>query len=117
MRRLRRRDSDPARTRHYIVIVAKTGALALLASWLMPSALWVLPAGLATSFKLDAMPASVRTGITLGTMLALLMPVVLVRCKRPGTSPVLSLRQLLRYAPVFTGASAWATRQHSGGGT
>ena len=71
MRRLKRRDSDPARTRHYIVIVAKTGALALLASWLMPSALWVLPAGLAASFKLDAMPASVRTGITLGTMLAL----------------------------------------------
>ncbi len=89
MRRLKRLDSDTARTRHYIVIVSKMGALALLASWLMPSTLWVLPAGLATSFKLDAMPASVRIGITLGTMLALLMPVALVRL-----SPALVKQQL-----------------------
>ena len=89
MRRLKRLDSDTARTRRYIVTVSKMGALALLASWLMPSTLWVLPAGLAASFKLNAMPASVRIGITLGTVLALLMPVVLVRL-----SPALVKQQL-----------------------
>ena len=89
MRRLKRLDSEVALTRSYMATILKMGLLALLATLLMPSTVWVLPAGLATSFKLDAMPASVRIGITLGTMLALLMPVVLVRL-----SPALVKQQL-----------------------
>ena len=104
MRRLKRLDSDAARTRSYIVTVSKMGALALLAGWLMPSTLWVLPAGLTASFKLDAMPASVRIGITLGTMLVLLMPVGMVRL-----SPAQVKRQLasLRFMLPTTRMQRW----------
>jgi hypothetical protein len=43
------------------------------------------------------------------------IPRSLKESKRPATSPVPSHQQLLRYAPVLTGASTWA-RRHSGGG-